>query len=120
MTPNFLTHASDLPTEAFPWGQLQWLCNARLLPGAAQTLGLCTLHPGQGNPLHYHPNCEELLLVLEGSGRHLIGGEWVELKEGTTIRVPIGMRHQLINTGPGPLRCVIAFSSGERETVFVE
>lgn len=115
-----VTHADSLPRDVQPWGTLQWLCNHQLMPDAALTLGVCTLEPGQGNPLHYHPNCEEVLVMLEGQGRHLVDTDWYELRAGSTIRVPTGVKHKLVNTGATPLRCVIAFSSGQRETVFLE
>ena len=115
---NLLTHLDSVPRETFPWGALQWLCNAERMPGALLTLGVCDLERGQGNPRHYHPNCEEVLLVLEGDGRHQIEDDWLELRAGSMIRIPTGTRHKLVNTGRTKLRCVIAFSSGTRETVF--
>lgn len=122
MTPSapFVIHGDQTPCDAFPWGTLQWLCNARLSPGAAQTLGVSVIHPGQRNPLHYHPNCEELLYVLSGTGRHSCDGALVDLQPGSLIRIPAGARHNLVNTGDEPLSCLIAFSSGNRETVFLE
>ena len=110
----------QLAEQAFPWGTLRWPCNGQLQPGARQTLGICQIFAGQGNPLHYHPNCEELLYVLEGRGRHSIDGQWVELRSGTAIRVPIGVKHNLINEGTETMVCMIAFSSGDRQTVFLE
>ena len=121
MNPEKLvTQRDDLPEQSFPWGTLRWLCNAELQAGAQQTLGICHILPGQGNPLHYHPNCEEILYVLAGRGRHSLDGAWVELRPGTTIRVPTGVHHNLINEGAAAMICMIAFSSGDRQTVFVE
>ncbi|MFO0968168.1 MAG: cupin domain-containing protein [Gemmataceae bacterium] len=119
-TNHLLAHVESAPRQTFPWGALQWLCNAERMPGALLTFGVCDLEPGQGNPRHYHPNCEEVLLALEGEGRHQIEEHWVDLKAGGLIRIPTGVRHKLINTGKTRLRCVIAFSSGTRETVFLE
>lgn len=113
-------HAHEIQEESFAWGTLKWLCNDRLSPGAAQTVGLSRILPGQRNPLHYHPNCEEVLHVLSGCGRHSYDGEWVDLEAGSTIRIPPGVKHNLLNTGAGPLDCLITFSSGQRETVFLE
>ena len=117
---DLVTNSDELPAEQFEWGVIQWLCNDRLSPGAAQTLGVCHIFPGKSNPLHYHPNCEELLYVLSGQGRHSLDDEVVELRSGMMIRVPAGVRHNLVNTGWQPLACLISFSSGKRETVFLE
>jgi quercetin dioxygenase-like cupin family protein len=117
---SFVTTSDDLPEESFEWGTLKWFCNDRLSPGAAQTLGICHVRPGCSNPVHYHPNCEEVLYLLAGEGRHSFDGEFVQLRAGSTIRIPAGVKHNLTNTGPDPLVCVISFSSGRRETVFLE
>jgi mannose-6-phosphate isomerase-like protein (cupin superfamily) len=115
-----VTRQGTLPPEPFECGSLVWLCNDRLSPGALQTLGLSTILPGRQNPLHYHPNCEELLYVLSGCGRHRIGDEFVDVSPGTTVRIPTGTVHNLVNTGGEPLVCLIAFSSGDRQTVFLD
>jgi quercetin dioxygenase-like cupin family protein len=116
----YVVGSEAVPEETFEWGTLRWLCNAALCPGAAQTLGICHILPGRRNPVHYHPNCEEVLHLLVGGGRHSYDGQWVDLQEGDTIRIPAGVRHNLENTGPQSIVCLIAFSSGQRETVFLE
>jgi quercetin dioxygenase-like cupin family protein len=116
----FVTRADQLPVEQLDWGTLQWLCSAKLVPGAQQTIGLCRIDPGRGNPLHYHPNCEEILHVLAGTGRHSIDGQWIELRPGVTVRIPAGVKHNLINEGGDTMVCVIAFSSADRQTVFLD
>src|ERR1041385_2060256 len=63
-----ITDAAQLPVEQNDWGTLQWLCNGKLISGAEQTLGLATIRPGKKNPVHYHPNCEEVLYVISGHG----------------------------------------------------
>lgn len=112
--------AAALPEETFEWGTLKWLCNSKICPGAAQTVGICHILSGQRNPVHFHPNCEEVLYMLAGEGEHSIDGEPIQLREGFTIRIPAGVKHNLKNTGTGVLSCLISFSSGSRETVFLE
>src|SRR6266542_1755146 len=63
-----VTDSAQLPIEKNSWGTLQWLCNEKLMPGAAQTVGLATIYPGKRNPVHFHPNCEEVLYVISGQG----------------------------------------------------
>ena len=121
LNPNSLAvQRDDLPEQSFPWGTLRWLVNGQLQPGALQTLGICHIFAGQGNPRHVHPNCEEVLYVLAGRGRHSLDGQWVELRPGTTVRIPAGVAHHLINESEATMICIIAFSSGDRQTVFLE
>ncbi len=113
-----VTNSANLPVEQNAWGTLQWVCNGKLMPGAEQTLGLATILPGKQNPVHFHPNCEEVLYVISGQGLHSYDGRTVALKTGMTIRIPANVKHNLVNTGTEPLRTLVSYSSGDRKTVF--
>jgi mannose-6-phosphate isomerase-like protein (cupin superfamily) len=89
------------------------------MPGSEQTLGLATILPGKQNPVHYHPNCEEVLYVISGEGVRRYDDGTVQLKAGMTIRIPAKIKHNLVNTGTEPLRTLVSFSSGDRQTVWV-
>ena len=115
-----VTDAAELPVETNVWGTLQWLMNGKLSPGAAQTVGIATILPGARNPLHFHPNCEEVLYVISGRGRQSYDGRAIELKPGMTIRIPSGVKHNMVNSGSEALITVISFSNGDRKTVFLE
>ena len=119
MTP-LSTHAEQLPIQTFDWGTLQWLCNGTVLPGTMQTVGVCHLFAGKSNPLHYHPNCEEILYVQQGTGKHLLDDAWIPVRPGSVVRIPVGMKHQLVNEGADALITLIVFSSADRQTVFLE
>jgi phosphonatase-like hydrolase len=118
--PPYLAHEAQLPDEHFDWGTLKWLANDHLSAGAAQTIGLCRIRPGCRNPVHYHPNCEEVLYMVAGEGQHSYNEASFTLCKGSTMRVPAGVRHNLSNTGNDDIICLIAFSSGRRETIFLE
>jgi len=82
------------------------------------TLGRCVLLPGQENGEHYHPNCEEILHVLSGRIEHYVEHTgWLEMKEGDTITIHAGVRHQARNCGTTGAHLLICFSSAQRETV---
>jgi mannose-6-phosphate isomerase-like protein (cupin superfamily) len=115
-----VTDAAQLPMDRSSWGTLQWLCNNQLMPGSEQTVGLATILPGKQNPVHYHPNCEEVLYVISGQGLHSYDGGAILLKAGMTIRIPAKVKHNLANTGTETLRTLVSFSSGDRKTVFLE
>jgi mannose-6-phosphate isomerase-like protein (cupin superfamily) len=115
-----VTDASQLPVEQSAWGTLQWVCNEKLMPGSGQTVGLATILPGKQNPVHYHPNCEEVLYVISGQGLHSYDGRTIPLKAGMTIRIPAMVKHNLVNTGKETLRTLVSFSTGDRKTVFLK
>lgn len=102
------------------WGTISWLVGQESMPGAEQTLGIVTIAAGKRNPLHVHPNCEELLYVIEGQADHKLGEEMYQIKAGDVIRIPRGVPHWAQATGGEPLVAVISFSSGERQTENLE
>jgi quercetin dioxygenase-like cupin family protein len=118
-----IRHVSDaslVTTQIFDWGTLKWLCDGKLFPGAEQTVGLCQILPGCTNPRHYHPNCEEVLHMISGNGRHSFEESSIELRPGMSIRIPVGVAHNMSNTGDEPIVCLISFNTGNRETVFLD
>jgi mannose-6-phosphate isomerase-like protein (cupin superfamily) len=54
--------------------------------------------PGSWTPVHYH-ECEEVVVVLHGSGHITIAGERIDFGSGTTLTVPPKVIHQIVNSG---------------------
>jgi quercetin dioxygenase-like cupin family protein len=98
-----------------PWGSLVW--TASKAHGNAQhlTLGRVVIKPGQGNPRHCHPRCEEVLYLLQGTIRHSLGDRVFEMTAGDTIAIPAGLFHHAQNIGADDADMIVAFSSGERD-----
>ncbi len=99
------------------WGQLLWKISDEAMPGAESTFGTCTIQPGLRNPLHSHPDCEEILYVVSGECDHKLGDDIFSLRPGDAIRIPKGVRHWAKCTGDTPLFALIFFSTGQRTAV---
>lgn len=112
-----IQHSTKAPEVKYSWGWIRWLMNANIDPEASQTLGIVQINPGQRNPLHMHPNCEELLYVISGSAENIIGNSRVTIGPGDLIRIPKGVPHQAITIGNKPFRAVISYSSSDRQVV---
>ena len=108
------------PETVMDWGKLVWLIGEKQTPGAEQTFGVVTIEAGQRNPLHRHPNCEELLYVLSGEADHKLGEAVFHITAGDVIRIPRGMPHWAQATGTEPLVAVISFSAADRQTENLE
>jgi mannose-6-phosphate isomerase-like protein (cupin superfamily) len=67
-----------------------------------------SMAPGCATPPHCH-DCEEVVLVLEGTGEVLIGKERFAFGADSTLVLPPGVPHQIFNTGSVPLRTLAAF-----------
>ncbi len=104
--------------DVTPWGSLTWFVSKALGNSDTLTVGRCLIHPGCANPVHVHPNCDEVLHVLQGRVRHSMGdAHAVEMAVGDTISVPMGLAHNATNIGDEDAICLISFSSAERKTL---
>lgn len=64
----------------------------------------CTVAPGSGTIVHYHPRQEETYRVLEGTLEVLRDGEWRPVGPGEAMTVPPGAVHGFRNRGSAPVR----------------
>ena len=110
--------ADQAENVVFDWGQLTWYADHKLGNSEEMTVGRCVLKPGCGNPRHYHPNCSEILVVVQGQIRHTSAeGKETELMQGDTVTIPRNVWHCAVNIGREDAILFIAFSSAERLTV---
>ena len=66
--------------------------------------------PGSATPPHQH-DCEEVVLVLAGSGEVHSAGKVLAFGPDTTLVLPPHVPHQIFNTGSVPLETVAPFSA---------
>jgi quercetin dioxygenase-like cupin family protein len=103
--------------EQREFGSVDWASHAGDPPGAELTVGLAVFDAGKSNVEHTHPDCEEVVYVLEGEVTHTLGEQSTVLKAGDLIVVPRGVAHRLINESKRACRAYIVFSSPERTFV---
>ena len=106
---NAVVNPIDLPLKPFSNGE-RFAVEAGEV---AEALGLmrlgCMLHvvaPGKiAFPYHRHHECDELFIILSGSGEYRVGEKRLPVKVGDCLGAPAGGEaHQIINTGSEPLR----------------
>lgn len=102
------------------WGQLMWLANREVGNVVDLTLGRVTIKPGQSNPRHCHPTCEEILYLLSGRLNHSLGDKNYHLTAGDTLAIAAGIFHNAVNDSGKPADMIIAYSEGERSFVLEE
>lgn len=100
-----------------PWGRLTWYVSGELGNSRTLTVGQAVIRPGQHNPRHYHPNCDEVLRVAQGRILHTMGDRTVEMSAGDTVSIPTGVRHNARNIGNEDAVLDISFSSADRQVV---
>jgi len=112
-----LTPLGDVLVESQSWGRLEWMVSGALGNSNALTIGKCFIESGQQNPVHHHPNCDEVLHVIAGRIRHRVGDEYVEMTAGDTISIPMGSVHNATNIGDEMCELLICFNTAQREVV---
>ncbi|MDX6413306.1 MAG: hypothetical protein QOH23_716 [Gaiellaceae bacterium] len=112
-----VTRAGEAVVDVQSWGRLEWMVSGALGNSDALTVGKCFIDPGQQNPPHVHPNCDEVLHVLRGTIEHRVGDVRVSMSAGDTISIPTGAVHNARNVGDETAEFVIVFSTPTREVV---
>jgi quercetin dioxygenase-like cupin family protein len=111
----------EVPSEAYVGTDLHWLVSSKANGAKELTMGRVDIAPGERNPWHRHPNCEEALYVITGEIEHRIEGTPnVRINAGEAILVPRNLLHQAINVGDTTVELLVSFSSADRETVVEE
>ncbi len=114
MTPIRTSDQTEADRDTFEWGHLRWFAS-RAISDTDTTVGRCVIHPGHQNPLHRHPNCDEVLYVLSGRIEHVLGDARLPMQVGDSITIPAGIAHCAINVGDSDADLLIVFTSGERD-----
>ena len=100
-----------------PWGELRWYTSAAMDNSRVMTTGVAILRPGKSNPVHYHPNCDEILTVVSGKIQHTMNEVSVEMSAGDTVSIPQGVLHNATNTGDEDAILAICFNTAFRGAV---
>lgn len=74
------------------------------------TMGLTSVPARSNMTPHVHDDAEELIFVIEGEGEVVIGGVREPLKPFTAAKFPVGVEHQVCNTGDCEMRFVFMFN----------
>ena len=108
-----LTRADAL-VQPQPWGKLEWLASRELGNSLFMTVGIATINPGKENPVHSHPNCDEILHVLQGHIMNRVGDKEYEMSAGDTVTIPEGTLHNARNIGKEDAVLSISYNSADR------
>jgi quercetin dioxygenase-like cupin family protein len=104
-------HESAAEALDLPGRQLRWVVSDETLKAAHCSACVIRIAPGERvRPAHSHPNGDEVIYIVTGSGRALVDGEVTAVKAGTTVLFPQGKIHMLHNTGAEEMKVVCFFA----------
>ncbi len=83
----------------------------RLFETSDMNFNVYCIKPGQQNPLHRHPNSDEILYFVEGSGECVVGDSTYTVKPGDIVLAPKDAPHAIRNMHESDnMVCVLAQS----------
>jgi quercetin dioxygenase-like cupin family protein len=104
-------HETSAEELDLPGRRLRWLVSKDGLSSSRCSACVIRVAPGERvRPAHSHPNGEEVIYVVAGTGRVLVSGEVADVRPGSTVLFPQGAVHMLHNTGPDEMKVVCFFA----------
>jgi quercetin dioxygenase-like cupin family protein len=100
-----------IPSLDLPGRHLRWLVTRDST--SAQHCTMCVIQVQLGQtvrPAHSHPNGEEVIYIVQGSGRIMIDGVVEPVHEGCAVLFPQGSIHMLQNTGGNEMKVACFFA----------
>lgn len=104
----------DVEVLPQPWGTLRWFAGREIGNSATMTVGQAIIDVENANPPHWHPNCDEVLHVVQGHIMHRVGDKEYEMKAGDTVVIPEGTVHNARNIGKEPAILMVSFNNADR------
>ena len=113
--PRYFVEERDVPAFGFDWGRTTFTVSPEINGAVAISTAIAVLAPGQGHARHNHPEAEEVIHVLSGTGEQMIEDEHGQpitrmVGPGMTVYVPKARFHSTMNRGDGPMRIFVAFA----------
>jgi quercetin dioxygenase-like cupin family protein len=106
-----ILHEDDARVLDLPGRELRWLVAPDAI--AAGHCSACVIRIAPGDrvrPAHSHPNGEEVIYIIRGSGRVLVGEDVQAIRAGTAVLFPRGVVHMVHNTGAEEMKVVCFFA----------
>lgn len=107
----------EVETLQFDWGTLKWMSEPNTTEAERFSSGTVQLKPGKGHERHNHPDSEEIIYVISGTGTQTVDGDEREITSGDMIYIPEGVYHSTMNTTWEPLRLLVVYAPPGPEQV---
>lgn len=80
------------------WGTRKDIITGETAPAKRVNMGIAIFNPNSALGDHWHETEEEILYVARGKGVIVVGGQKVDVEQGTIIYVPPNTKHAVDNT----------------------
>lgn len=108
---------NDFSTFLFDWGRIKWRISPETQADVSMSFGDVVVLPGKGHSRHDHPDADEIIYVLAGSGEQMIDdAPPFAIGPGDVFYIPKGVPHSTLNTGWATLHLLVVYNPGGPET----
>lgn len=104
-------HETDIEEKKIPGRFIRWIADDKTMQ--PQYLSSCVIRvlPGETvRPAHSHPEGEELIYIMSGTGQAWVNGEIQPMRTGTTVLFEQGQVHMIKNVGDEEMKVVCFFA----------
>jgi uncharacterized cupin superfamily protein len=106
-----IVHESEVPERHVPGRSLRWIADGASMQPRYLSSCVMRVLPGETvRHAHSHPQGEELIYVIAGSGKVAVDGEVRPLEPGTEVLFTQGCVHQVRNSGTEELKVICFFA----------
>src|SRR5688572_26093120 len=106
-----VVNEKDMEVLDLPGRRLRWLITKENVDAAHCSMCMIQIEPGQTvKPAHSHPNGEEVIYIISGSGKVMIDGKVEAVEAGCAVLFPQGKVDMRSNTGLEEMQDVCYFA----------
>ncbi len=105
-------HETEIEEKAVPGRFLRWVAGKGVgLDPEFMSCCVMRVMPGETvQPAHSHPDGEELLYFVKGTGKVYVDGEICSVREGSAVLFEKGSIHMVRNSGSEEMKVVCFFA----------
>ena len=98
-----IINEDEIEAKDLPGRSLKWLFTP--------AMNVVNIKPGNTvKPAHSHPNHEEVVFLLSGSGKAYIDGKVFDIRKGSAVLFSAGSIHMLRNSGNEDMKVACFFA----------
>lgn len=113
-----ISRNEDVDQLRFDWGTLHFLSAENVTGAKSFSFGHVELAAGKGHVRHNHPDADEIIYVMSGTGEQMLDDEPpTTIRQGDCIWIPKGIYHSTINQGHEAMKLLVVYSPAGAEQV---
>jgi quercetin dioxygenase-like cupin family protein len=106
-----VTHETDVEEKKIPGRFIRWIADDKTMQPKYLSSCVIRVLPGETvRPAHSHPEGEELIYIMSGTGQAWVDGEIQPMHTGTAVLFEQGQVHMIRNVGDEEMKVVCFFA----------